>query len=141
MSKVICCLTFWPFWPQVSVASSWSHQHRYWWFLNEIKHADLSQFIYCIWSKLIYYDVLHAVIFFKENKLGLESIAGMLILKTLGEGGRGLFSVYSLLNGYWNIHVLCTHHFIMNEMAVNVVFFNLILYHHWKAELKLSNTG
>lgn len=60
---------------------------------------------------------LNAVIFFKENKLGLESMAGMLILKTLGEGG-GSFSVYSLLNGFWNIHVQCTHHFIMNEMAV-----------------------
>lgn len=29
--------------------------------------------------------------FLKENKLGLESIAGMLILKTLGEGGGRVF--------------------------------------------------
>lgn len=79
--------------------------------------------------------------FLKENKLGLESIAGMLILKTLGEGG-GYFSVYSLLNGYWNIHVLCTHHFIMIKITVNVVFNSIISsLNHKKAELELSNTG
>lgn len=37
---------------------------------------------------------LNAVIFFKENKLGLESIAGMLIQKTLGEGGV-IFCLFS----------------------------------------------
>lgn len=42
---------------------------------------------------------LNAVIFFKENKLGLESIAGMLILKTLGEGWGGYF----LFILYWTV--------------------------------------
>lgn len=59
---------------------------------------------------------LNAVIFFKENKLGLESMAGMLILKTLGEGGGVIFclfsterflkhtcSVYTSLYNEWNV--------------------------------------